>query len=289
MSTKAKAAQKAAVAKAKKQAAAAKKREQEDANKASREAFKITNNDTRKATQKYAMWLNYDNDRQTFVFPQLPEVIKTTTKGKVTSINIDNLGEVLHKGRTDALVISFDGIFPPEWGSYCACTEEQFVEPDDCVKWIRQLMAADNPAHFVLSGSPLGLNGYFVITSFTPREEGGDVGAIYYSIELKQYRSVTVKTVKISKKKSSSSKKKKKKKTTSGKKRVNNKAKTQTYTIRSGDCLWNIAKRFYGNGAKYTKIYKANKATLDKVAKKHGYRNCNGGNYVWPGTKIKIP
>ena len=31
----------------------------------------------------------------------------------------------------------------------------------------------------------------------------------------------------------------------------------QNYTVKRGDCLWNIAKRFYGNGAKYTTIYNA--------------------------------
>ncbi len=30
------------------------------------------------------------------------------------------------------------------------------------------------------------------------------------------------------------------------------------YTVKSGDCLYTIAKKFYGDGAKYTKIYDAN-------------------------------
>ena len=33
----------------------------------------------------------------------------------------------------------------------------------------------------------------------------------------------------------------------------------QNYTVKQGDCLWNIAKRFYGNGSLYTKIYNANR------------------------------
>ena len=33
----------------------------------------------------------------------------------------------------------------------------------------------------------------------------------------------------------------------------------QNYTVRRGDCLWNIAKRFYWNGSQYTKIYNANR------------------------------
>lgn len=33
---------------------------------------------------------------------------------------------------------------------------------------------------------------------------------------------------------------------------------TRTYTVKDGDCLWNIAKQFYGDGSQFTKIYDAN-------------------------------
>ena len=32
-----------------------------------------------------------------------------------------------------------------------------------------------------------------------------------------------------------------------------------TYTVVKGDCLWNIAKSFYGAGYKWSTIYEANK------------------------------
>ena len=35
------------------------------------------------------------------------------------------------------------------------------------------------------------------------------------------------------------------------------------YTVKKGDCLWNIAKSYYGSGSLYTKIYEANK---DKIS-----------------------
>lgn len=55
-------------------------------------------------------------------------------------------------------------------------------------------------------------------------------------------------------------------------------AVAQIYTVVKGDCLWNIAKRFYGNGSKYTLIYNANK-------------NVIGGNpnLIYPGQVLTIP
>ena len=52
----------------------------------------------------------------------------------------------------------------------------------------------------------------------------------------------------------------------------------QTYTVVRGDSLWNIAKRFYGSGAKYTTIYNANKGVI-------------GGNpnLIYPGQVLTIP
>ena len=51
----------------------------------------------------------------------------------------------------------------------------------------------------------------------------------------------------------------------------------QNYTVKRGDCLWNISKRFYGNGAKYTTIYNANRSKI---------RN---PNLIYPGQVLWIP
>ena len=64
---------------------------------------------------------------------------------------------------------------------------------------------------------------------------------------------------------------------------------SQTYTIKSGDTLWGISKKFYGNGSKWEKIYNANKKVIDDAAKKHGRADSAKGHWIYPGTKITIP
>lgn len=50
------------------------------------------------------------------------------------------------------------------------------------------------------------------------------------------------------------------------------------YTVKKGDNLWTIAKKFYGNGADYSKIYEANKDTIG-----------NNPNLIYPGQTFTIP
>ena len=54
--------------------------------------------------------------------------------------------------------------------------------------------------------------------------------------------------------------------------------KQKTYTVKAGDCLWNIAKKFYGKGSDYTKIYNANKGTIG-----------SNPNLIYPGQVFTIP
>ena len=72
---------------------------------------------------------------------------------------------------------------------------------------------------------------------------------VFYTLDLTEYRFLNVPTVK---QETAAPKKE------SGlKERPNTKPAPKTYTVVSGDCLWNIAKKFYGDGSQYTKLYKA--------------------------------
>lgn len=55
------------------------------------------------------------------------------------------------------------------------------------------------------------------------------------------------------------------------------KEKVEYYEIVSGDTLGGIAKKFYGNASKYTRIHEANKELIPDP------------NKIYPGQKIKIP
>jgi LysM repeat protein len=103
-------------------------------------------------------------------------------------------------------------------------------------------------------------------------KEGMDV---VVSFNLKQYRDYGTKTctIKIETTKKAVSTESTRETTSSPAPTTQNK----TYTVVKGDCLWNIAKKFYGNGSQYTKIYNANK---DKI---------KNPNLIYPGQVLTIP
>lgn len=49
------------------------------------------------------------------------------------------------------------------------------------------------------------------------------------------------------------------------------------YEIQKGDTLWKVASEFYGNGAKYTAIFDANREVIKDP------------DLIYPGQKIRIP
>ncbi len=61
------------------------------------------------------------------------------------------------------------------------------------------------------------------------------------------------------------------------------------YTVHSGDTIWLIARKQYGDGAKWAKIYAANQATIETTAKKHGRASSSNGWWIYPGEVLTIP
>lgn len=112
------------------------------------------------------------------------------------------------------------------------------------------------------------------LESYTIKEDAKSYGTdVLVTIKLKQYRDYATKTCNIQFASTKS------KVVEQPVRAVEDPPKpaNQTYTVVKGDCLWNIAKKFYGNGSKYTVIYNAN---TDKI---------KNPNLIYPGQVLTIP
>ena len=216
---------------------------------------------------KYQMWLTYNAEKEKIQLPVLPETFKTNNGSSNDSTDITGLGEIIIMQSRPALEFSFSSFFPA--ARFPGVQVSSLTKPLELVQKINSWKASKKPVHFIATAC--GVDLYCSIEKFNYSEEGGDPGTYQYDITLKEYREITVRQVKVDIPSKEATVEKEEA-------RVDNSVQPKTYTVKSGDCLWNIAKQFYGSGSDYTKIYNANKGTI-------------GGNpnLIYPGQVLTLP
>lgn len=194
-------------------------------------------------------WLKHtDNDK--FKLPVTPSKFEVAVSHKNTVVNVITLGEINLLGKTGLKSVSLSCFFPAQDYNFSKADRE---DPEWYVSKIEKWRTSNTLIRFVISDV---INIQCTIESFSWGMQDG-TNDIYYTLNLKEYRS------------------------TSAKKRSVKKVKTKTHKVKKGDTLAKIAKKYYGkSGATYrNKIYNANKKTIKSKTNLSKIK----------GKKIKIP
>ena len=132
--------------------------------------------------------------------------------------------------------------------------EEDLGLPEkDKKKW----MDKGKVLRFIVTGTEI--NFQVRITDFKYSEQDG-TRDVYFTINLKEYRKIKISSTTPKKKKTDN-------KDRTDTKETDNKPKQKTYTVKSGDTLYDIAKKHYGKGSDYKKIIEKNKSKYPSLAK----------------------
>lgn len=213
------------------------------------------------------MYLEHNNIK--FRFPVLPEEVSISYGNSNDSMRVCGVGEITIIQDAEAAQISFSSFFPKHY--FSGCDYKDIPNPLDASNFIKGIVASKKPALLTITGG-MGISMYVTIPSYQPSQNGGDLETIHYKIKFKEYKESSVRkiSVNISAKKATISAPVSRTDPTP--------SERCTYTVKKGDCLWNIAKKFYGSGPKYTVIYNANKSEI-------------GGNpnLIFPGQVLTIP
>lgn len=220
----------------------------------------------------YSMF--FDVDGTVYQFPTMPEQIEVSSTLAIEKYEVLGLGQIAVPVNMELHSYKFECEFPHESRFYTH-TNEEFKASDYYLsrfkKWRKEL----TPVRFIASnGITNDINGLVLIEELTVTEKAGEEGDKYVSFSLLEYREFGKKTAVVKTAKSTAKKTAKKTKTTAPK---TNPKSTGSYVVKSGDTLWAIAKKYYGNGAQHTKIYYANKNKIKNP------------NLIYSGQKLTIP
>ncbi len=210
---------------------------------------------------KYAIIFSYGS--VILKLPVNPDRLEASSLQTIEEYNILKLGQVAIPTNMELREFSFEAEFPYEKQHYIE-TGKNFKDAEYYLNqfktWREQLLpirfmagkASDNTV------TADAINTLVLIQSMTITEYAGEEQDKYVAFRLKEYNQYTKKYI-----------------SNSG--TENNPKNTGYYIVKSGDTLWGIAKKYYGDGTKYTKIYNANRNIISNPS------------LIRPGQKLVIP
>lgn len=212
------------------------------------------------------------------LMPITPSKVKVKINNQndtLTLINGEEINILKEPGLTD---VSFDLLLPQV--SY-PFTNGRAQSADYYLSLFERLKTSKQPFQFILNRSmpsgrrlfytnlTVGMEDYQITDD---AEEGFDITV---TVSLKQYRHYGTKTVKVQ---PAPAPAETPTATVEQPQRETSQAPQQTtYTVKSGDCLWNIAKKYLGDGSRYNEIYNLNK---DKIT---------NPNLIYAGQVLTLP
>ena len=212
------------------------------------------------------MWLKTSG--KAFRFPILPAEITVENSAIINRVNIVNKGEVPVFGGVNLASIQINSFFPATEYDFCKYTG--FPSPYECVKIMEDWRKKGQDIRFIVTGTDINIP--VIIESFSYGEVAGSRD-VEFSISLREYKPITIKTIPTNTTPS----------TPNTNPRPENKPTTnqqKIHKVKKGDCLWDIAQKYYGKGSRYPEIKKANQTKYPKLKK---------SNVIYVGWELIIP
>lgn len=195
------------------------------------------------------------------VLPVTPAKYTWRHPNRIETMRLDQLGEVNLPGGARMGACTLEDVLLPA-RLYPFCVPGARADPYGYLHDLENWSDKGTKLRWIISGT--GINESVLIEEIVQGERDGS-NDLYLTIALRQWRRPEAPVLAV----------------TSGgtetpRESGTGAAAARTYTVVKGDCLWNIAKRFYGSGAEYKKLAAANPSIKNP-------------NLIYPGQVLIIP
>lgn len=223
---------------------------------------------------EYAIF--FDKDNVTYRLPVNPEELQISSTQAIEKYEILKLGQIAVPTHMELKEYSFETELPHESLHYVETTNGfenaeyyllMFKKWRDDLEPIRFLSGTTNGTYSLGEDS---INTLVLIESLTITEKAGEEQDKYVSFKLLEYKEHAKQEFLLEVNKDTG-------KTSAATVNKNNPKSTGSYIVKYGDTLWAIAKKYYSDGRKYTKIWNANKNIIANPS------------LIYPGQKLVIP
>ena len=190
--------------------------------------------------------------------PVIPAEFERVIGADYETNKIVGLGDVATFNGNGLAQLSLSSFFPNKEYSFNAYSN--VPKPYDLVRYFKEWKNKGTVVRVILTGTDINQSMY--ITNFSYGEKDG-TGDVYYSIDLLEYRPITIPKYNNNNDNSDNSDREDNNKD----KEEDNKTTQKTHKVVKGDSLWAIAQKYYGKGSLYPKIKEANKSKYPSLAK----------------------
>lgn len=214
--------------------------------------------------------LSYNNHQEAFTLPINPQEFEFTEAQNNQRITLLNIGEALLIGNRGPVSGTLSSFFPSPKSPFARLAS---MEPMEYIAMLKKWKDSGQPIRVIISDCDFNLA--MGIDNLSTHHREGDED-VYFSLTLTEYRFLNIPVVQTTAtaKLANGLKDRPNSSDMGGGSGTTN---ARTHLVKSGETLWGIAKKYYGNGAQYRKIFQANTDILKNP------------NLIYAGQKLVIP
>jgi len=210
------------------------------------------------------------------LMPVMPGAMQIAYKSSNETVTLIDGGQATFLRKGEAATISMDLLLPRKRYPFARYVGG-FLNPEYYIKRLLARREAREAVRLILTRTSPGgtvledLNLRVSLEDLSVAEDGEDGGDVTLSLKLREYSEYVTKRAILDRVSIVSSVQESVVRETASAPAVS------TYTVVAGDCLWNIAKKYLGDGARWTEIYELNRDQISNP------------NLIYPGQVLVMP